>query len=784
MAGEFETSVEYGLKLSKRIYYGKESATVAPAASTPPEPVRQMSRRSSTGGSGTDQQISYLPTAVTAYAVVSEPEAVDNPDVPSYQPYVHGRCDPPALIPLHMYGAELEVDCCLDHARVGFAGRWRVHCVKTGRSCDCRVAVPMGEKGTILSVEAEVTGRLYHSQLVKTEDAEELSKASKAVGGDGRYLKGNIYTFRIPQIAGGSMISVKVSWSQKLVYRGGQFSLDVPFSFPPFVNPIGSRICKREKILLNVKSGIDKEIAFKSSSHALMELRREVGKMGFSYEAEVKTWSASNFSFSYSVCSADLFGGVLLHTPFLREFEEKQMFCLHLFPGTNQLRKAFRKKVVFLVDISGSMKGDPLESTKNAIMSSLYKLNQEDSFNIIAFNREMYLFSPLMEPATKETIVKANQWINDKLLAEGGTNILPPLQQAMKLLAETTNSIPLIFLVTDGTVDDEREICNFVKASLASASTGTSITPRICTFGVGSFCNHYFLQMLAQVAKGHFDCAFDTDSVDSRLQRLFTTASSVLIANISIDFLTHLDSLELLPSSIPDLTTGAPLLVSGRYHGTFPESVKVTGTWADMTHFTMDVKVKRTKDLPLDRVLARRQIDLLTATAWLSQSKELEDKISISQVAKMSIQKGVPSEYTRMILIYTDKGEKPPETHLVMEVFSKLNSLRSLQLGSESAEKQNIYLGSSLGIGFGNLVATARNIPPGTEEGKQPDAAAKLVNAASSCCGAVADRVCCMCFIRACSHTSKQCSILASQICAALACFECISFCYELCACE
>ncbi|CAI0419188.1 unnamed protein product [Linum tenue] len=778
MAGEFETSVAYGLKLSKRIYYGKQSAAAAPAAPTPPEMVRQMSRRSSTGG-GSDQQISYLPTAVTVYAMVSEPEAVDNPDVPSYQPYVHGRCDPPALIPLHMYGAELEVDCCLDHARVGFAGRWRVHCVKTGRTCDCRVAVPMGEKGTILSVEVGVTGRLYHSRLMTADDADELSKASKAVGGDGRYLKGNVYTFRIPQIAGGSMISVKVSWSQKLVYGGGQFSLDVPFSFPSFVNPIGTRICRREKIMLNVNSGIDKEISFKSSSHGLTELRREVGKIGFSYEAQVNTWSISNFSFSYSVCSADLFGGVLLQSPFLRDFEERQMFCLHLFPGTNQPRKAFRKEVVFVVDISGSVKGDPLENTKNAILSSLYKLNQEDSFNIIAFNREMYLFSPLMEPATPETIVKANQWLNDKLLAEGGTNILPPLQQAMKLLAETSNSIPLIFLVTDGTVEDERDICNFVKASLASAATETSISPRICTFGIGSYCNHYFLQMLAQVSKGHFDCAFDADSVDSQLQRLFTTASSVLMANISMDCLEHLDSLELLPSSIPDLTTGAPLLVSGRYDGTFPESVKVTGTWADMTNFTMDLKVKRTKDLPLDRVLARRQIDLLTATTWLSQSKELQEK-----VAKMSIQKGIPSEYTSMILIYTDKGEKPPETHLVMEVFSKLNSLKSLQLGTESAEKQNIYLGSSLGIGFGNLVATARNTPPGTEEGKQPDAAAKLVNAASSCCAVVADRLCCMCFIRACSHTSNQCSILASQICAALACFECISFCYEICACE
>lgn len=56
------------------------------------------------------------------------------------------------------------------------------------------------------------------------------------------------------------------------------------------------------------------------------------------------------------------------------------------------------------------------------------------------------------------------------------------LLQAIKMLAETGNSIPLIFLITDGSVDNEREICNLVKASLKS---GNTISPRLCTFGIG-----------------------------------------------------------------------------------------------------------------------------------------------------------------------------------------------------------------------------------------------------------------------------------------------------------
>lgn len=46
-----------------------------------------------------------------------------------------------------------------------------------------------------------------------------------------------------------------------------------------------------------------------------------------------------------------------------------------------------------------------------------------------------------------------------------------------------SNSIPFIFLVTDGSVEDEREICSIVKRHIADAERSS---PRLCTFGIGS----------------------------------------------------------------------------------------------------------------------------------------------------------------------------------------------------------------------------------------------------------------------------------------------------------
>ncbi|XP_022721622.1 uncharacterized protein LOC111279023 [Durio zibethinus] len=761
MANEFSTSVTCGLMLSKRLYYGK-GASPAPAV---------MSRSLSS-------MESYLPTAVMAYAVVPEPAVVDNPDVPSYQPYVHGRCDPPALIPLHMHAVSMEVDCCMDTAFITVRGAWRVHCIMAGRRCDCRIAIPMGEQGSLLGVEVDIseTERSYNSKWVTLADSKDTEKFGKP--GYGCFLTPHIYTFKIPQVDGGSNVSIKVSWSQKFSYRDGQFCLNVPFTFPEYVIPVGKKIPKRQKILLNVNSGIGTELLIKCTSHPLKELSREVRNLSFIYEAEVPVWSTSDLNFAYTVSSSGIFGGVLLQSSPLRDFDDREMFCVYLFPGNKQKRKVFRKEVVFVIDISESMQGRPIENVKNALLASLSKLNPQDSFNIIAFNSEIRLFSSTMVLATHGSILNATQWLSSNLTTDGGTNIMLPLKQAMKLLSDASESIPLIFLITDGSVEDEREICNVMKGYLTS---GGSVSPRMCTFGIGLYCNHYFLQMLAQIGRGHYGYTYDADNIESRMERLFTTASSVVLANITMDMPENLDSVEMFPSQIPDLSFGSPLIVSGTYKGDFPDIIKVKGMLADMSTFVTDLKVQNAKDVPFDRILTRRQIDIITCHAWLSKSKELEGKI-----AKISLQTSFPSEYTCLILLQTDSGKKVPESILVREfqyapwiqIFNKISLPKKGELNSQKI----VFLGC-LGVGFGNLTATAKNIPPGAEEPKAPEGAEILVKAASNCCSMLLDRFCCMCFIQACSSMNNQCSIVLTQLCTALACFECVNCCYELCAC-
>lgn len=52
------------------------------------------------------------------------------------------------------------------------------------------------------------------------------------------------------------------------------------------------------------------------------------------------------------------------------------------------------------------------------------------------------------------------------------------------MLSENGDSIPLVFLITDGSVGDEKEICEALRGRLMKRGLNV---PRISTFGIGAF---------------------------------------------------------------------------------------------------------------------------------------------------------------------------------------------------------------------------------------------------------------------------------------------------------
>ncbi|XP_047259852.1 uncharacterized protein LOC124892671 [Capsicum annuum] len=77
-------------------------------------------------------------------------------------------------------------------------------------------------EGSILGVEVELPSKSYSTKLVAEENEKEPKTIAKIE--DGLFLKPHIFTLTIPEIDGGTYISVTLRWSQKLLYCVGQFT--------------------------------------------------------------------------------------------------------------------------------------------------------------------------------------------------------------------------------------------------------------------------------------------------------------------------------------------------------------------------------------------------------------------------------------------------------------------------------------------------------------------------------------------------------------------------------
>ncbi len=150
-----------------------------------------------------------------------------------------------------------------------------------------------------------------------------------------------------------------------------------------------------------------------------------------------------------------------------------------------------RYDVTFLVDISGSMTGEKLETTKKAVQLCLRKLLPNDRFRIIAFESRHYVWpeKDLWAWVDEASIALADRWIK-KLESLGGTELYPALVEALK--GDVPNhQESVIVLLTDGQVGDEARIVELIQKS--------GFRGRMLLFGIDTAVNQHLFTTIQRV---------------------------------------------------------------------------------------------------------------------------------------------------------------------------------------------------------------------------------------------------------------------------------------------
>ena len=115
----------------------------------------------------------------------------------------------------------------------------------------------------------------------------------------------------------------------------------------------------------------------------------------------------------------------------LTQGEKENFFLLMLQPPRRvQLEQIPGREYIFIVDVSGSMYGYPLDISKKLLRDLIGNLRPTDSFNVLLFAGGNSVMSERSLPATKENIAKAITVIENQQ-GGGGTELLPALKRAL-----------------------------------------------------------------------------------------------------------------------------------------------------------------------------------------------------------------------------------------------------------------------------------------------------------------------------------------------------------------
>ncbi len=180
----------------------------------------------------------------------------------------------------------------------------------------------------------------------------------------------------------------------------------------------------------------------------------------------------------------------------------------------------------FVLDHSGSMKGEKLSSMKRATKRVIERLKPQDSVSLVIFDDTVEVVLPAM-PATDKDALLAKV---DTIQEVGGTAMSLGMQAGQAEIQKhlNDNTISHMLLLTDGQTWGDEDTCRSLAQSLGQQGV------RITALGLGAEWNEKLLDDLAETTNGTSDYIADPDKIDTFFQRTVQHAQGTAARDVRL----------------------------------------------------------------------------------------------------------------------------------------------------------------------------------------------------------------------------------------------------------
>jgi len=482
-----------------------------------------------------------------------------------------------------------------DVAIAGVIARVQVHQLfeNTGRvPIEAVYVFPASTRAAVHGVRMKIGQRVIEAKIDKKAAARESYEAARREGKRASLLeqeRPNVFTMNVANIMPGDKIAVEMDYSEMLVpdesvyefvyptvvgprYTGGADPVQMgttQWMANPHL-PAGTLEPYRFDIKVHLETGIAiKELA--SPSHQIAV------SYGGPARADVRLGVPGggnrDFVLRYRLSGDKIESGLLLWEGEGGQganVRRENFFALMMEPPRRPTAAQIPgREYIFLLDVSGSMHGFPLDTAKTLMRNLLGKLRPTDSFNIVLFSGAAHVRSPQGSiPASKDAIAAAIADI-ENAHAGGGTELMGGLELAYKIPKGNQHMSRSVVVVTDGYVGVEAQAFRFIRERLSEAN--------LFAFGIGTSVNRGLIEGMARAGQGEPFVVLRPEKAAAEADKLRAYIEQPVLTGVQVAF-SGFDAYEVAPQKLPDLMARRPLVLFGKYRGSAAGRIEVRGT--------------------------------------------------------------------------------------------------------------------------------------------------------------------------------------------------------------
>ena len=452
---------------------------------------------------------------------------------------------------------------------------------------EARYLFPGSTRAAVHGLNVRIADRLVTAQIREKQQAKVEYEAAKKEGKTAALLeqhRPNVFQMNVANILPGEDVQVELRYNELLVPTGGNYQ----FVFPTVVGPryagttsnaptettTGQPLAHAAAFLAQpvLKQGEASQSAFnlkvnlaspigiqeiRSPSHAI-DTQMDAGSAAQRASVQLAGGSSRgvqgshnrDFILDYRLAGSAIQSGVLLHKG------EKENFFLAMVqpPKAVPAKDIPPRDYIFVVDISGSMHGFPLDTAKALMRQLLGHLRASDTFNVLLFSGSNRFLAPSSVPATQANIDAAIRTI-EQMGGGGSTELLPALR---RVYAEPKSPqlARTVVVVTDGYVTVESEAFALVRKHLNQAN--------VFAFGIGSSVNRHLMEGLARAGMGEPFIITRPDQAKAEAERFRQLIESPVMTSVKARF-EGLEVYDVEPQQLPDVLADRPVIVFGKW---------------------------------------------------------------------------------------------------------------------------------------------------------------------------------------------------------------------------